>query len=146
IRQTANWASETTTASVPSGVAMVGMRPMTTAWAPCIPGRFRAYVFQQLWECPAGPPVGLGVNAMIEDTLVRCDKAEVDGTLAALTPAQRALVDKARAALMESDGLAKHAVSIMLDRTIKIPVYRWSQVEREFARMIAKAEQRKFPV
>lgn len=86
------------------------------------------------------------MNAIIEETLVRCDAAEANGLMDGLTPEQRGLLDKARALLMAGDDLATHAVSVVLDRVIKVPVYRWATVEREFSRLVAKAEQRKLPV
>lgn len=86
------------------------------------------------------------MNAAIADTLVACDLAEARGDYARLTDAQRERLDRARAQIMAGDSAAAHVVSIVLDRVIAIPVYRWSRVERDFARMAAKAEARGLPV
>jgi hypothetical protein len=85
------------------------------------------------------------MNAIAE-TLVACDLAEANGTLARLTSAQVEALNKARLRLMGGDAAAAHGVSLVLDRTIEIPVYRWAQVEREFSRLVAKAESRGLPV
>jgi len=80
------------------------------------------------------------------DILVRCDLADHEGTTAHLTDDQLEKLTRARAALMAGDATAAHAVSLVLDRTIVVPVYRWAQVERDFARIAAKAEARGMPV
>jgi hypothetical protein len=86
------------------------------------------------------------VSTSTESHLVRCDLAEAAGTLAHITAEQRETLDAARAALMAGDEAAAHAVSIVLDRTISIPVYRWETVQREFTRLQAKAGARGLPV
>jgi len=80
------------------------------------------------------------------DTLVAVDLAEANGLLSHLTASQTELLDQARIALMAGDGTASHAVSLVLHRVLQIPVYAWARVERDFARIIAKAEARGLPV
>lgn len=81
-----------------------------------------------------------------DNTLVACDLAESNGVLAHLTAEQILVLDAARLALMAGDGTAIHAVSLVLDRVIEVPAYSWAKVERDFARLIGKAEARGLPV
>ena len=80
------------------------------------------------------------------NTLVTIDLAEARGILAHLTAEQAEILDAARLALMSGDATGAHAASLVLDRTIEVPVYAWARVERDFARLIGKAEARGLPV
>ncbi len=84
--------------------------------------------------------------SLAANTIVACDLAESNGVLAHLTAEQTEVLDAARLALMAGDGTATHAVSLVLDRVIEVPVYSWAKVERDFARLIGKAEARGLPV
>ena len=80
------------------------------------------------------------------DILVQTDRREAAGDLAHLTADQSALLDQARGRLMTGDSAATHAVTLVLDETIKVPVYRWDSVQSKFARLVARAEKSGAPV
>ena len=81
----------------------------------------------------------------IAHALVSADFAEAQGDFARLSTSQRAVVDAGLAKLHTGDITGAHALSTVLDRHVRMPVYRWADVQAAVAKLAKKAKRRALP-
>jgi hypothetical protein len=82
----------------------------------------------------------------ITTALVSTDLAEFRGDLARLPASQLAVVENSLLRLHTGDATADAALASILDRTVRMPIYRWDDAQRSFATLARKAIARKLPV
>jgi hypothetical protein len=86
------------------------------------------------------------MNAIIDTALVNADHAEATGVLSHLSVEQLETLNRARVRLMNDDASALHALSIILDKQVRMPAYRWDAAVKSFDALARKAAERKLPV
>lgn len=82
----------------------------------------------------------------IADTLVAADLAESRGDFARLSEDQTATVERGLAKLHAGDATGAVAVAAILDRRVRMPIYRWDGAVHAFELLARKAERRDLPV
>ncbi len=82
----------------------------------------------------------------IANALVAADLCQARGDLAHLSPAQQDTVVQGLVRLHDGDLTGAHIVSTILDRQVRMPVYRLEDAQRAFATLARKAAERGLPV
>ena len=88
----------------------------------------------------------MNADLRIANALVSTDRAESLGDLARLPVNQLAVVENSLLRLHAGDATADAALASILDRTVRMPIYRWDDAQRSFATLARKAAARKLPV
>lgn len=82
----------------------------------------------------------------IANTLVSTDLAEARGDFSHLSVDQRATLDRALIKLHEGDVTGEDAIASILNRTVRMPLYRWDDAQHAFGVLARKAAARNLPV